>query len=233
LNFNFTRENKNKKLRTIADIHGFRTLTVQGDRLLIDPAFAEHLTNEVFLKFLMDSTVYSIYAFDKAYDRDHYDDGFILYKKYSRKDTFRLLNWPQNPVAQNVGGYMISNDKANCPIFVNYHKAEDISSTTKYDDGFISPFLFKWMSKSRRTLKSNDVQTIRSGKTRLPLFVKKSNDEGTEFYYMGDLNPIDESFEQVTMKADTGKPVSVVKVEFGMETPVEEEVYRYITEVGG
>jgi superfamily II DNA or RNA helicase/HKD family nuclease len=231
LNFEFTREKRNSSLRTIAEIHGFRTLKVQGDRLVIDPDFAHQLKNEVFSRFLADSTKYSIQAFEESYDPGHYDDGFILYKKYARKDTFRLLNWAQNPVAQNVGGYMISNDKANCPIFVNYHKAEDISSTTKYDDAFISPFRFKWMSKSRRTLKSNDVKTIRSGKARLPLFVKKSNDEGKEFYYMGDLQPIDESFEQVTMETDSGRPVSVVKVEFGMETAVEEEVYRYITEV--
>ncbi len=55
----------------------------------------------------MDSTMYSIHAFDVAYEREHYDDGFILYKKYARKDTFRVLNWAQNPVAQNVGGNMI------------------------------------------------------------------------------------------------------------------------------
>ena len=62
--------------------------------------------------------------------------GFLLYEKYSRKDVFRILNWEQNPVAQNVGGYMPSKDKVDCAIFVNYDKS-DHSLSTKYVDAFL------------------------------------------------------------------------------------------------
>lgn len=102
-----------------------------------------------------------------------------------------MQNW--NSVAQNVGGYIISPDKTNSPIFVNYHKAEDISSTTKYEDGFLNRYEFQWISKSKRILESLDVKVIRNYREglRTPLFIKKSNDEDSEFYYMGEAKPID------------------------------------------
>ena len=42
--------------------------------------------------------------------------GLVRYRKYDRADVFRLLGTPVNPVAQNVGGYQIQNDRW-CPIF--------------------------------------------------------------------------------------------------------------------
>ena len=89
------------------------------------------------------------------------------------------------------------------------------------------------MSKSKRTLNSPDVKTIEVGvNLRIPLFIKKSNDEGAEFYYMGDIKPIPESFEQTTMPADNGKTVSVVKVKFQMTHLVEDSIYNYIIDAG-
>ena len=112
-----------------------------------------------------------------------------------------------------------------------FHKEEHISKTTKYEDGFLNNVEFEWMSKSKRTLNSPDVQTIRNYKEglRIPLFIKKSNDEGTDFYYMGDVIPIDSSFEQTTMTDNNKKKVSVVKLKFEMMQPVEESIYNYIT----
>ena len=53
------------------------------------------------------------------------------------------------------------------------------------------------MSKSKRTLASNDVQAIQDSHVtgmRMPLFVKKHNGEGQDFYYMGDVTPLEASF---------------------------------------
>jgi hypothetical protein len=117
---------------------------------------------------------------------------------------------------------------------VNYHKHENISSTTKYEDIFLNNRELQWMSKSKRTLESSDVKTIRNYKNglRIPLFIKKSNDEGTEFYYMGDVTPIDDSFEQTTLPTDDGKKVSVVKLVFKLKHPVEDHLYEYLTDEG-
>lgn len=232
LNFEFVTENKDKKLKPVREIYTLNIIEQEGATLVLASDFNAHLANVDFRLFLMDSVGYALSSFNEKYHKEKFIGGFELYRKYTRKDVFRILNWDKNPLAQNVGGYMISADKSNCPIFVNYHKAEGISSTTKYEDGFVNPSTFEWMSKSRRTLKSNDVQTIKNYRSglRLPLFIKKSNDEGTEFYFMGDITPIDDSFEDTKMKDDKGKDVSVVKIDFRMNTAVEDSIYGYLTE---
>ncbi|MFT6923355.1 MAG: superfamily II DNA or RNA helicase/HKD family nuclease [Crocinitomicaceae bacterium] len=231
LNFEFVRENKDKKLKSAREIYDLNIVRKEANKLIITHDFQALLEQADFKEFLLDSIAYAGKTYDAKYNSAKFVGGFELYQKYTRKDVFRILNWNQNPLAQNVGGYIIAKDKSNCPIFVNYHKDESISSTTKYEDGFVSPSKFEWMSKSRRTLKSNDVQAIRNYKSglRLPLFIKKSNDEGTEFYFMGDITPIDESFEETRMKGDNGKEVSVVKISFKMNSVVEDTIYEYLT----
>ncbi|GAA4292590.1 DUF3427 domain-containing protein [Aestuariibaculum suncheonense] len=231
LNFEFITERKNSSLKPVRDIYNLNIVSKQNNLIIIENDFKTLLDNSTFKTFLLDNINYAISKYDQSFNPNKFVNGFSLYQKYTRKDTFRILNWNQNPLAQNVGGYMVSSDKSNCPIFVNYHKDDDISSTTKYEDGFLDNETFEWMSKSRRTLTSNDVVTIRNYNKglRLPLFIKKSNDEGTEFYYMGDLTPIDTSFKETRMPDDKGSEVSVVKVDFKLSPPVEDSIYNYIT----
>lgn len=231
LNFEFVTENQKNNLKTVREIYGIEIIKWHGENLIIENSFNKILNNSTFKEYLLDNINYSINTFNHQFDRTKFCDGFVLYRKYSRKDVFRILNWDKNPLAQNVGGYIISSDKTNCPIFVNYHKEEHISETTKYEDGFINNSEFEWMSKSKRSLHSPDVQAIMNYEKglRLPLFIKKSNDEGTEFYYMGDITPIDNSFEQTSMKDGLGNNVSVVKIRFNMQHPVEDSLYNYIT----
>ena len=235
MNFKFVTENKNKKLVSVHDIYKINIANKVGELIVVDESFLKLLNNEVFSKYLNDSIEYSIRTFKKLLDKSKYIDGFVLYRKYSRKDVFRILNWESNPLAQNVGGYMINSDKTNCPIFVNYHKEEHISSTTKYEDGFINNSEFEWMSKSNRTINSPDILAIKNYKKglRLPLFIKKNNDEGVEFYFMGDIIPIENSFNQTSMLNDKGKSVSVVKITFSMSQPVESSLYEYLTNKTG
>lgn len=231
INFDFVTESHNKKLVSVSKIYDLKIISYANGVISFNKDFMDSLLNETFLIFLNDMLEYSKAIYDRNFDKNKYVDGFILYQKYSRKDVFRILNWDQNPLAQNVGGYLISPQKTNCPIFVNYHKEEHISSTTKYEEGFVNNSEFEWMSKSRRTLKSNDVITIRNYRNgiRLLLFIKKSNGESNDFYYMGDVTPIDESFKEATLVDDDGKNVSVVKVRLRMKHPVEDSIYEYIT----
>ena len=190
------------------------------------------MSNQTFKDFLLDDTIYSINTFDKLYSREKFVNGFVLYRKYTRKDVLRILNWVKNEVGLNVGGYKISQDESNCPIFVNYKKGEDISDTTKYADQFKNKYEFEWMTKSGRSLTSREIVLMQNNEyIRLPLFVKKSNDEGEEHYYMGDVTPIKESIKETTMELlEKNKDVRVVKVVFSMNTPVEDSIYDYITE---
>ncbi|MFC1236425.1 DUF3427 domain-containing protein [Vibrio sp. F74] len=229
LNLNFVTGNENKKLKKLSEIYGFKVVQIINNEFHWHPEFLSLLKNDIFKRYLEDSVDYSISQYNKFFVKDDFIDGFQLYKKYSRKDVFRILNWEENPVAQNVGGYIVSSDKSNCPIFVNYHKEDGISETTKYEDHFINKSVFSWMSKSKRKLSSPDVKAIRDYKNglRLPLFIKKSNDEGTEFYYMGDITPQDDSFEQTSMESKAGD-VSVVKVMFDMNRTVSSGMYNYL-----
>ena len=235
LNFKFITENKDKKLCTVHDIYGINVVKKEGNKFIIDKSFSRIIENATVLKFLLDNAEYAIQTFNKLFIKLKFTEGFVLYRKYSRKDVFRILNWQSNPLAQNVGGYMISSNKDNCPIFVNYHKEDSISSTTKYEDGFINSSLFEWMSKSSRYLQSPDVTAILNAKNglRLPLFIKKYNNkedkDDKEFYFMGDVIPIENSAVQAFMPDDSGKQVSVVKIVFSMIHPVEDAIYEYIT----
>ena len=231
LNFGFITENHEGKKLPVSQIYNILTLEQKDELLFLNSSFKKHLQSEQFNKHLLDTIKCAIKVYNSKYDNKNFIDGFQLYRKYSRKDIFRILNWETNPVAINVGGYIISPDKTNCPIFVNYHKHDDISSTTKYEDVFLNDQQFQYMSKSRRTLQSGDVRTIQHAKEglRIPFFVKKSNDEGQEFYYLGEVEPIEESFEETTMPADEGSEVSVVKMVFNLSHQVEEHLYAYIT----
>ena len=87
------------------------------------------------------------------------------------------------------------------------------------------------MSKSKRTLSSSDVIKFKEAEKlgiRLPLFVKKENAEGDDFYYIGDVSPIKNDFTQTTMENED-QQVSVVKMMFHIDSPVERSMYNYIT----
>lgn len=235
VNLQFYQENYQGKRRSPHDFLGVRLINFDPKTKVYsrDQVFNTLLFESDFKEFLLDQVEFSLYTYYKRRREHKANEGFIMYDKYTRQDVFRLLLWDENPLAQNVGGYIISKDQKNCAIFINYHKEEDISDTTKYDDQFLSPQIFQWMSKAKRTLKSPDVKSIQHFKEhqmRLPLFVKKHNDEGLSFYYMGDVTPIPESFEE--MKMETAKsPISVVKMILKMETTVEKGLYDYLTKL--
>lgn len=232
LNFEFVREKKGGKMLSAKEIYGFDVIGIKQGSFVFSTAFTNHLSQAEFKRFLLDSTAYSIHEFDKLFDAEKWQNGFVLYRKYSRKEVFRILNVKENPVAQNVGGYLVSPDNAHCPIFVNYHKEEDISESTKYEDEFVNNKEFDWMSKSNRTLNSKDVKSIlgQNGPIRLPLFIKKNNDEGMDFYYMGELSPELDHVQQTTMPNDKGKQLPVVKIRFSLTVPVVQHLYDYLHE---
>ena len=232
LNFEFIREKKGGKMLSAKEIYDLDILSITNGNFIFSNAFIAHINQNEFKHFLLDSADYSIYEFNRLFDTDKWQNGFVLYRKYSRKDVFRILNVAENPVAQNVGGYLVSPDKEHCPIFVNYHKEDHISESTKYEDEFVNNKEFDWMSKSNRTVNSNDVKSIlgQNGPIRLPLFIKKNNDEGMDFYYMGNVTPELNQVEQTTMPNDGGKQLSVLKIRFNLTDPLTSSMYNYLQE---
>jgi len=232
LNFEFIREKNKGKMISAKEIYKLDVINIKNGNFIFSDIFLSYLKNETFKNFLLDSTNYSIYEFNRLFEVENWHKGFVLYRKYSRKDVFRILNVTENPVAQNVGGYIVSPDNSHCPIFVNYHKEDDISESTKYEEKFVNNKKFEWMSKSNRTIASKDVQSIlgKKGPIRLPLFIKKSNDEGMDFYYMGDVHPELNNVEQSSIKNNKGKQIPVVRIRFNLANPVTLSMYNYLQE---
>lgn len=166
----------------------------------------------------------------KLKQNEHFENhNLVLYRKYSRKDVFKILNWTKDENPQNVGGYMTkkTDDEFHCPVFVTYEKSDEISDSIKYKDFFIDNTRFNWMSKSKRSLTSPDVSSILNqadNHIQIMLFVKKDDNEGTDFYYMGNMSTVKESAEQTQMESGE----SVVNIQFDMETPLTQNMYNYL-----
>lgn len=211
ININFSFIRKNEKI-----------IFVKDSSFHFCKEFMDTLSNPTFKDFLLDSVNYSIVTFENSYKKEYYENGLILYNKYSRKDVCRLLNWEKD-VSSTVYGYR-TNDGAT-PCFVTYHKSDDIESTIKYNDHFINQSTFAWESRSNRRLDSGEIKGVINS-NRILLFIKKEDGEGTDFYFMGDVSIINDSIEQSYMPDST---IPVVHFKFHLKKPVIESLYQYIT----
>ncbi|WP_346235265.1 DEAD/DEAH box helicase [Lysinibacillus telephonicus] len=153
-----------------------------------------------------------------------------LYEKYSRRDVCRLLNWPHDD-SSTIYGYRAKYN--TCPIFVTYHKKDKVESSQAYGDEFLAPELFRWFTRNRLNLDSNEVKTILSYKENdmdIHLFTKKDDGEGTDFYYLGKVDILKDSAKNETMPDGKGNNLSVVTMNLVLEQPVQYDIYHYLVE---
>ena len=139
----------------------------------------------------------------------------------------RILNWEKDD-SSTVYGYRIK--YGTCPIFVTYEKKDDISETTKYEYQFVDPQEFSWMTRSRVSLKSTESQEIIHAKEnglRVYLFIKKSDGEGTDFYYMGRVTPT--SYRETTISDKNGRELPIMNFRLRMHHTVRSDIYDYLT----
>lgn len=204
-------------------------LVMEKDSIKKTEYFTELLKNLTFKNFLEDLTAVAALKFEKSFNPEKYNDGFILYEKYTRKDVCRILNWLKDE-SSVLYGYRLKYN--TCPIFVTYRKSDDVSKSIRYEDYFIDNNRFHWMSRNRVTKKSKDIDLIdnqNKNSLRIPLFIKKSDDknEGKDFYYIGDLKRY-ESIEDV-IENDKGQKLSIVNINFNIEHTVEDHIMNYLT----
>ncbi len=234
INLNYITERLDGSSRRVSEIKDYKLIECVDLRISSTKFLEDIKCSDVYSNYFYDLVDCSVSTFMSNFNLSDYVRGFKRGEKYSRKDVFRILNWDKRPNEQNVGGYAISPDGTNCPIFATYHKSDNISLTTKYEDRFINQSHLVYMSKSKRSLLSNDVLAIRNHKDsnmRIPFFAKKNDDEGLDFYYLGDLTSLPDKFESTFMPSENGQ-VSVVKMEFIVDKPVEANLYKYITGSG-
>lgn len=195
--------------------------------------FTSMLQNTLYKEHLLDLLEYGINKATIKENEIYGNDGLVYYRKYSRKDVFKIMNFDKDQNPQNVGGYIIQevDGKKKCPVFVTYEKAEDISSSTKYKDYFINNTRFNWMSKNKRYLNSPDVEAIlnqENNNIQIELFIKKDDNEGTDFYYIGKMKTDYESKEQTQIPNEKGQMLPVVNLQFDIEPSVPQNLYSYL-----
>lgn len=193
--------------------------------------FMQMLQSDEFYQIMQELVDFGISRYERDYSNTYADSDFVLYQKYTYEDVCRLLNWEQNEVPLNIGGYKFDKKTKTFPVFINYDKSEDISDTTKYEDHFVEGFRDRLIaiSKSGRSLQSDDVQNFLKAKERgihVELFVRKNKDDkiSKEFYYLGRMTASGKA-KEFTM-ANTEK--SAVEIEWILDVPVREDIYEYI-----
>ncbi|MBK3493781.1 DEAD/DEAH box helicase [Viridibacillus sp. YIM B01967] len=199
-------------------------IILDNDYYKFNDDIVQSLKNENYKRFIEDIIGCAIEK-NKQFNSTQ---PFTIYKKYSRKDVCRLLNWEINEEGTLNGGHVKSN---TCPIFVNYHKVED-DATVHYMDEFLSNEVFKWCSTKNRKITAKDIAPIvksYSENTTVHLFVKKHNGEGKDFYYLGNVK-VDESSAINDQLVDKGKAYNVVTMNMILEHPVDYNMYHYLVE---
>lgn len=195
---------------------------LDGEDIYLGKEFVACLGNAEFKMYVNDALSYGEYRFMSTYDKKKFFHGLKLYENYSRKDVVRILNWAKDE-SSTVYGYRVKYN--TCPMFVTYKKDEGVSASTNYEDYFVNPSVFNWMSRNKVTVDSPEIISIRKKDVVKLLFVKKSDGEGTDFYFMGEVDTKD--CIQTTIDSDKGEKLSIVNVVYDMKVPVNEKIYSY------
>ncbi|MER2226333.1 MAG: DUF3427 domain-containing protein [Carnobacterium sp.] len=98
-----------------------------------------------------------------------------------------------------------------------------------YEDELIDYSTMKWFTKSPRTMSSPEVQKLMEAeKWHVRVFAKKSDNEGTEFYYLGEVKPVKESIIELEKPLQNGEKKKVVEMFLKFSEPIDVNLYRYL-----
>ena len=208
---------------------GVEIITKENSILSLSRQFEDALADGDFKRHVLELIDFGLSRNERMYSETYKDTDFVLNAKYTREEICRLLHWDKEPNYQNVGGYFHDKRTNTFPVFINYEKDPSISITTMYEDRFVSDRELIAISKSNRTLSSPEIVNLKKAKRngmRCFLFVRKNKedkDEGTEFYFLGEMYPTG-SFRQIVMQGTT---TSAVEITYRLETPVKGDLYDY------
>ena len=187
------------------------------------------LKNADFCDILRELVDFGIHRYETKYSSVYQDTDLVLYQKYTYEDACWLLGWEHNEVPLNIGGYKYDAHTNTFPVFINYDKSDDIQDTIKYEDHFVSEDTLIAISKQSRTIDSEDVQKFLNAEEKgikVELFVRKNKDDkiSKEFYYLGRMKATGRVEEFIMANTDK----TAVEIEWKLDTPVRDDVYRYI-----
>lgn len=194
----------------------------------ISNVFMENLKCQEFKDIVIELIEFGIDRYKRFYSDRYMDTSFQLYQKYNYEDVCRLLEWEKNEVATNIGGYKFNKETKTYPVFINYHKSEDISDTIKYEDRFESSSMLIGISKQPRKVDSPDIVQMYNAEkdgVEMSLFVRKNKDDKTskEFYFLGKIKAVGTPIPIIIK--NTNK--SAVEINYQLSTPVREDLFDY------
>ena len=202
-----------------------------GEDYRVAERFEKMLEDPMFARQVEELVEFGLYRNEKDYGDTYQGTAFQLYAKYTYEDVCRLLNWEKGEVALNIGGYKYDKKTKTYPVFINYDKQDDIADTIRYEDRFVSPDTLIAISKSGRSVDSEDVMTALHARelgVDMELFVRKNKDDkvSKEFYYLGKISAT--GWTQEFTMPNTTK--TAVEIEYRLDTPVRADLYDYITQ---
>lgn len=191
--------------------------------------FRELNNNEVTM--LLDAVQTGLKAISERFDNKK---QLTLYQKYRRKDVVRNLNWQRDLPSIDIGGYKYDAATKTLPIFITLQKNDLQATDLKYDNNFLSPNRIPFYSKGNRTLASPVEETLYMAKENdvfVPVFVKKSDDEGAAFYYVGPAQ-VDKAETKATVLINqrTKKAQPVIKFELILNDDVPHHLLEYLVQ---
>lgn len=198
-------------------------IKINNDVISMSNEFRDAVQDEYFKEYVADILELAGLQ-SKEYNQKY---ALTLNEKYGRKDVCRILNWDKDETS-TLYGY--KNKHNTLPIFITYHKNDEVSASRNYEDKFLDSHVLQWYTRSKRTLASNEIKAIMDDHKYkdLPIyiFVKRDDDEGKEFYYLGNAN-IDFKSAINTKMGSAESQLDVVKMNLIMEHPVEYNLYRF------
>ncbi|WP_243447318.1 DUF3427 domain-containing protein [Clostridium tetani] len=196
---------------------------------IISSDFKKCIENSYFKEMVMELINFGLSRYNKNYSNRYMNTNFQLYQKYTYEDVCRLLEWEKGEVALNIGGYKYDKITKTYPVFINYDKSDDIEDSINYEDRFYSESQLIAISKSGRTITSEDIVKAYNAEedgVEMTLFVRKNKDDkiSKEFYFLGKIKAVGKP-KQFTMKNTTK---TAVEIRYRLITPVREDIYDYI-----
>lgn len=158
-------------------------------------------------------------------DRNYFSGNLVVGQRYSRKDVSRILHLQSNQEG-TLNGYKVDKYSKTIPIFINYQKHSEINASINYEDEFLSTSVLRWFTRSRRTLKSKEVQAIVSNQYPIHVFVRRDDAEGEAFYYLGEATS--SNAVQTHMPGNDGNPLNVVTMHLTLSHPISEGFSAYL-----
>ena len=190
--------------------------------------FYEQLKHPKFYLYMKDLVDISRARFRDVYADKPRENEFVLYEKYSRRDVCQLLNEGRDLSSTMYGMKRIGDDVC---IFVTYHKQETtqgkeyLEGKPDYADEFVNSRTFMWDSQMGKGPDSSYMREVLQAKRRR-LFVKKSDSEGADFYYMGLFDIVEANAGE--KKDNHGKTRTITKVIARMRQEVRQDLLEYL-----